>query len=667
VPLQAPELDDRTFDQLVANARLRIPRYTDQWTDFNDSDPGMTLVQLFAWLTEMLLHRMNQVPDRNYIKFLQLLNLELEPARPAEAYLTFKAKPGAANPPIIRAGTQVGAQPPDGGDMLIFETAETLALTRLPLEDVQVYDGAAFSKVSVLNNTPGTAFRPLGWVPQPNSALYLGFGTKEDVERGEARFPQKLHLHVFLLPEAAAARPQLCGRDNQPPAPPVQLVWEYRPKATSARWRRLDSYRDDSAAFTREGDVLIAGPQDSVPTQEGRMQAEDQKRFWLRCRLDSGVYPAGRVPEIDFIRPNTIKAENRATVREERVGISDGRPDQRMELRRKPVLPKTLELRVEIAGEDARIWQRVDDFLASGPDDLHYTLNHNSGEIRFGDGRRGEIPPASAEVVAQVYIYGGGAAGNLGPNTINALLTSSGDVESVTNERPAAGGKNEQKLDDLREEAPARIRCRDRAVTTEDFAALAQQAGGVARSTAIALAHPDYPGIEVPGAITVVVVPDNQDTPPRPSAELLSAVCRYLDERRLLGTEVYVKAPTYREISVEARVEPDPYASPDQLIEDIKRELDAFFDPLGRSAGTQGAAPTASAAKPTGWTFGQHLHPTELYSVILNVVGVRSVPSLALIVDGRPHDDIRKTVYLGPDELIYGRDHMLVVVPAKDR
>ena len=89
MPLTAPVLDTRRFDDLVREARERIPRYTPDWTNFNDSDPGMTLVQLHAWMTETILYELNRVPDLNYIKFLQLLGIELSPARPARAELTF--------------------------------------------------------------------------------------------------------------------------------------------------------------------------------------------------------------------------------------------------------------------------------------------------------------------------------------------------------------------------------------------------------------------------------------------------------------------------------------------------------------------------------------------------------------------------------------------------
>lgn len=89
-------------------------------------------------------------------------------------------------------------------------------------------------------------------------------------------------------------------------------------------------------------------------------------------------------------------------------------------------------------------------------------------------------------------------------------------VAGVTNERPAVGGRDEQTVDELIREAPLRLRCRERAVSAEDFTALALQAGGVAHATALPLVHPDHAGVEVPGAVTVVIVPDQDDPPPIP-------------------------------------------------------------------------------------------------------------------------------------------------------
>src|SRR5947207_6762360 len=110
MPLQAPKLDERSFEDLLRAARLRIPRYCPEWTDFNDSDPGMAVVQLFAWFTDLMLYQLNRVPERNYVKFLQLLNVEPRPPQPALDYVVFT--PAANNPKAgqrIQQGDQMQA------------------------------------------------------------------------------------------------------------------------------------------------------------------------------------------------------------------------------------------------------------------------------------------------------------------------------------------------------------------------------------------------------------------------------------------------------------------------------------------------------------------------------------------------------------------------------
>src|ERR1700751_6151999 len=120
MPIEAnlPVIDNRAFDDIVAEARSRIARYTPEWapvwTDVNDSDPGITLVQLFAWLSEMLIYRLGKVPDLNYLKFLELIGIQLNPASPAHAEITFPVVPTTADPyVIVPLRTQVSAPSPD--------------------------------------------------------------------------------------------------------------------------------------------------------------------------------------------------------------------------------------------------------------------------------------------------------------------------------------------------------------------------------------------------------------------------------------------------------------------------------------------------------------------------------------------------------------------------
>ena len=107
MPLKAPNLDDRSFQDFVDEARTLIPRYCPEWTDHNLSDPGIAIVEVFAFLMESVLYRLNQVPERNYIKFLDLMGVKLREPEPARADLSFRLT--AAQPAVVSAPPQPGA------------------------------------------------------------------------------------------------------------------------------------------------------------------------------------------------------------------------------------------------------------------------------------------------------------------------------------------------------------------------------------------------------------------------------------------------------------------------------------------------------------------------------------------------------------------------------
>jgi len=634
--LDVPNLDTRTFDQLVAEARRRIIRYTPDWTDFNPSDPGMTLVELFAWLTDITLYELNRVPDLTYIKFLDLLGLRLRAATPAVAELTFTPT-ALATGVVVPARSQVSAPGP-GDSPLIFETDQALTLIPYPLSHRVVDDGTVFTAVN-----PGVPFRPLGWIPQPGNALYLGFAPDPTAQPGSTgQFPSQFRMLVTLPAAASAGLPQQAGKSVRPPLPPVSVVWEYLPGQDAPRWARLNVDADDSAAFTAQGYVTVAGPATITPATAADV---DEPMYWLRARLASGRYPAGQEPEIDAITPNTTTARNLATVQNELLGISEGHPDQTFQLLHVPVAPGSLGLEVredtgQPAGPASPPWAEVADFLSSGPDDRHFTLDPGTGTVTFGNGVEGMIPAVDAEIVAVTYQYGGGAAGNVAAGAISTPLSSLPGVDSVTNARQAAGGDETQSLEDLKRDAPALLRHQQRAVTAADYASLAKQVGGVADAIALPLAHPDHPGVDVAGSVTVVVVADTDDDPPKPNGELIAGVCRYLDQYRLIATELYVSGPAFVPISVRAQVTADPYAAADAVTAGAQQAVRDFLAPLQRAAdGTRFAR------------FPDQFRPTELYGVLLGVPGVLAVTGLEITVDGRVQDDPRVPVDLPPGGL----------------
>lgn len=622
MPLHPPNLDNRDFESLVREARNRIPQYLPEWTDWNDSDPGITLLQLHAWLTETILYRLNQVPDLNYIKFLQLLGIEQKPAKPAQANLTFLLKPANKindSEILIPKGTLVGVSARDLEEPLFFETDQTLTAISARLKKLVRLeaDATTIADLTQDNNTEGSYFLPFGDPTTPQTSLLLGFS-------GELPFSrQEIGLQIDLTDsgQALLAPPEVsqCGSE-QGAADTPQLVWEYW---NGLDWSELvvDTAGDETRQFTQSGQVYFRVPAQmpavvwpDVNIQQPLQPDSASLNYWLRVRFKAGSY--AKAPKLDRILTNTVQATAAQTVFDEAVGSSDGKPNQVMSLRFYPVLAEpALELEVD-EGSGFQVWKQVPDFYDQKPDAAVYVFNRNSGEITFGDGLRGRIPVAGQfNVIARHYRYGGGKRSNVGTNTITELATAVRGVESVINYRPAIGGEDEEVLSDTKLRAARNLKSRSRAVTLEDFTELAKATPGalVARSTAY-VASSDGGG----QTIHVVIVPQSQGAKPVPSEVARQLVCRYLDERRLVTTQLQVQGPQYHDIDVVLNVRTTDDAELKQVKNAIDARLQQYFHPL--QGGPEGQ----------GWPFGQDVYYSELLREIMLLPGIRRVVQLQL-------------------------------------
>lgn len=149
-----PRLDDRSFADLMREAEAVIRRRAPGWTDFSAGDPGITLVEVFAYLTEVLLYRLNRVPDKVHLALLDLLGVvPLAPAA-ATVMLTFtrEAEEEGAAPISIPAGTRVA----DAGGSVVFETLGEATLTAGPVEVPSVHaEQVKGESLGVGNGEPG--------------------------------------------------------------------------------------------------------------------------------------------------------------------------------------------------------------------------------------------------------------------------------------------------------------------------------------------------------------------------------------------------------------------------------------------------------------------------------------------------------------------------------
>jgi hypothetical protein len=635
-----PKLDDHSYDSIVAEMRSRISRYTPEWkpvwSDLNDSDPGITMLQVFAWLGEMLAYRMNQVPALNYLKFLQLLGVELRPAEPAQAQITFPVK--AAHPKttaIVPIGTQVIAETEGGGPPLVFEATQALPVLRPRLSSVLGYDGQVSYEPVTEANTNVTPFKPFGPVASPGAALLLGFDDPGPFPAAE------FTLYAWASSPGRRA-PVTCGLGSTPSYPSATVGWT---AWTGTDWSPVTVLKDDTLAFTRSGEIVLRAPEGLAKTL---LPSEPAELFWIRAEVITSQYE--RPPALLAVRTNTMTLLQMETVRDEVLGGSTGRPNQTFRVTNSPVLRDTMTLEVD-QGSGPEIWREVGDFLSSGPRDNDFVLNRTTGEIRFGDGRRGAIPIANvnnpgANVVARRYQYGGGTKGNIPAGALHALRNSVPGIDEngVINLADTYGGRDEETLEQAKLAAPAAVRSRCRAVTPDDFEFFATQSANIARAKALPLRHPDYPGVAVPGVVTVVVVPDSDQPNPMPSEGTLRTVCAYLDERRLLTTEVYVAPPTYQQVTVQVDLVADGAADLAQVQRDVEQRLLDYFHPL--KGGEDGQ----------GWPFGGTISFSRTFQRVFSVAGVSSVDRVVITVDGVEAPECRD-VPLRADALAYSTAH----------
>ena len=284
----------------------------------------------------------------------------------------------------------------------------------------------------------------------------------------------------------------------------------------------------------------------------------------------------------------------------------------------------------------ATTWQQVPDFYGASGDDMVYTLDETTGTITFGDNHYGAIPlpnPSNpTNITATAYRYGGGAAGNVAIGTITSLQSYVAYVASVTNPVTAGGGADEETQADAVMRAGSDIRSTNRAVTADDFETLALETPGalVARATALPLTNPAFLGIEVPGSVTVIVVPHRQvdddpslqttqTGPPIPNQTTLQAVCAWLDQHRLVTTELHVVGPAYRTLTFDISVYCAADADLGQISQRIQTALRALYAPAGNGG---------------GWSWGAPAYAAIAFATIMNVAGVTRVSAFSMTLDG---------------------------------
>ena len=603
---QPPQIDRRSMQDLVDGAKRLIPRLCPEWTNHGPSDPGIALIEIFAWMTDQLIQRLNEVPEQAYDAFLGVIGFRRFPPIPAVADIMFLTSEVVPEAVIIPEGTVVGTPPTSDGHSVEFQTTADGRLHRADLRYVLTSgpDGT-FIDVGNALTEPGngfSVFEPL----VPGSALLLGFG-------------QPCAGHLLQLDVDAAIE----GIGIAPSGPPI--AWE----AWNGEWWGPAMLRSDgTGGLQHPGRAVVA-----LPSRVETLEIGGNPAFWLRARLTPGSAGAGTYrtsPRLHALSVAavglTVRATHSSAVGAEYLGTADGSPGLSFQTSRRPVLPLALDEQLVVVEPDGEsIWSEVADFSASGPGDRHFTFSWDTGTVQFGprvdcpDGsvvQHGMTPPAGADIRLAGYRVGGGTTGNVGAGTITSLRSSIPYIEAVTNLGAARGGVDAETIDNARLRAPLWLQTGDRAVTASDFERLARWAHPtIARAKCeevdhvVHLAIVPFVGLTAVGISVEDLAVDD---------DVMATVAAFIDERRLLGTAVEISTPTYRGVSVVAKVAAATGRNPTLVRLRCLEVLGRLLHPV--VGWTDGR----------GWPFGQTIDAITIATVLSSVEGVDLVEELLL-------------------------------------
>jgi predicted phage baseplate assembly protein len=646
--LPAPNLDDRRFQNLVDDAKRLVQRRCPEWTDHNVSDPGVTLIETFAYMTDQMLYRLNRVPDRNYIKFLELIGVRLFPPTAATTRVTFWLSAPQPNPVVVPNGVEVATPRTEVvGSAVAFTTTEQLDIVPCEMSFVtSVPTGGTWR-----NHTDAIRLSPFACFsaqPAPDEVLMIGLSA--------------------AVPRCAVSLRFDCNIEGigvDPEWPP--LAWEAH---DGDDWVPCELDRDTTGGLNRAGEVVL-----HIPASHAMSLDHNLRAGWIRARVttpedDQPFYSSS--PMIKRIEAVTIGGTTDAVQAEivegDVIGESEGVPGGRYLVSRTPVVPSGEPLVLEVSDEVEgwQEWEHVDDFAQSGPDDRHFTLDGVNGEVLLGPAVRspggelisyGAVPPKGAILRLRRYHTGGGSQGNVAASAIRVCRTTIPYVSKVENRAAATGGIDGEDIEEAKVRGPVVMRTLGRAVTAEDYEQLAKEAAPeAARIKAVPAATEDEAG-----GVRVLVVPAVADDEGGhlsfeqlvPPAETLTNIANFLDTRRTLGARVLVEPPAYQGVTVVAMLRARPWADPSRLQRTATDALYTYLHPI--RGGLDGG----------GWAFGRPVHMGEVYALLQRLPGSELVEDVRLFaanpISGE-RGQAAQRVEVAPNALVFSYEHQVRVL-----
>ena len=686
--LPKSDLDDRTFAELVNECLLRIPRYCPEWTNYNPSDPGVTLIELFAWLTDQMLLRFNQVPRRNYVAFLELLGIQLQPPAPAQTEVTFYLSASLPEAYTIPEGIEVATLRTEDEEAIIFTTDQPLVIAKPRIthllaaptsEEKPEYLRDLLQDVWTQDNEhewSGQAISLFSDPPQPNNCFYVVFDEEQPIDG-----------NVIALKFKGESATTTGINPNNPPR--YWEAWDgyiWQPVLLKDSDDRTKGFSFSELANEGTNPLQGADVILHVPLTWNVSQFSNYRGRWLRCsyvELIANQSGYNRSPYIIGMSARAIGGAVTVTqcnaITNEVVGESHGKAGQVFYLLNKPVLPRKGDEYLLITSPVGlpQIWHEVENFSESGANDLHYVIDSTSGMIQFGpfvqtpnyqsqhvlqrmrlqgepmqrvlpNGtsadsessqttasrsigiQYGAVPPKGSIIQMVKYRTGGGFRGNVQKGSIQSAKNAIPYVASLTNHLSACNGADAESLDDVVIRVPKMLKTRDRAVNRSDFEYLTLIAGE--GTVARVLCTPAKKKEEA-GIVKLMIVP-------RVRTEGIEKGQGIAPEQFVLTPQLSDRILNYLDerkmLGVTIQLEQPTYIGvcvqteislePNYSNPEVQQEIiHKLKVMLYRFLN-----PMTGGVQGQGWEFGRPVYPSDIVKLLQNVQGVRFLGAVQL-------------------------------------
>ncbi len=515
-------LDEESFQEIFEKARKRIPLLYPEWTNFNENDSGIALLELFSWLKEVQEFHLNQVGLEHESVYLKLLGIERKEIRPARTVVTcYPVKEETELPEGFRfhAGeipfcsverTRIFA-----GKLRWVRTGNT---GRQGYVSEREWDGT--DMVWKLPIFPGT----------PDHGSFLELETSGKLTGGQT------FGFFFRLQEERSVKRNPVSEEFEPFA---GICAECR-NSGSDGWKPCELVRDDTHAFLYSGIIKIR-----IPDEMGEAGADR-----IRFVFSEGEYDA--VPVLSQILLNPVELCQMEQDGERILGEGTGFPNQRFPLDSAGIIPSSVELEAEDPEHPGIFepWRRVHDFSGSKPEDRHFMVDGESGEICFGDGIHGLPPEGIIRLIRTSRTEGVG--GNVKKGQIHPGVSEEEKIQlfDAWNFEDVTGGSDRESTKSCFERFEAELAKKHSAVTKEDYEELIKSAPGLLIER-VKVVRSDWEH----NRIVAAVKPWSEKKCPRLSGGYRKNIMKFMEKKRILGTDLQIAEPEYIQIRVYADLE----------------------------------------------------------------------------------------------------------------